>query len=104
MRSFESSPEAQLKRMDEAGIFGGCVFSIRPKEMNPKTGLDFEERLNQVLDWCRPFPDRLFPVLWIHPFEEDILKKVHIAAERGITAFKIICNNFYIYEEKPSCL
>ncbi len=88
-----------LNNMQKAGVTGGCIFSNNPKEYDEKTGTDFEERLKEVLSWTRG-SSVLFPVMWIHPDEPDILTNVHRAAESGIMAFKIICNNFYVYEEK----
>ena len=96
------TPQALLEAMDKAGIYGGCVFSAPPAEMKmPESEADFESRLNRVLGWANGFEDRIFPVMWIHPNEEDILNKIDLAVEKGIAAFKIICTDFYIYEEKP---
>lgn len=92
-------PRELLQKLEDAGIYGCCVFSNEPKEFSSADGSDFEERLNSVLDCTKGYEDRLFPVLWIHPYEENILEKVHIAVSRGICAFKIICNSFYVYEE-----
>lgn len=92
-------PKALIEKLEEAGLYGCCVFSNEPREFNATTGSDFEERLDSVLACTKGYEDRLFPVLWIHPYEENVLEKVHIAAERGICAFKIICNSFYVYEE-----
>lgn len=97
------SPSDLIEKMNKAGVFGGCVFSNCPKEYGTE-GTSFEERLEEVFSWTRGYEDRLFPVLWIHPYEENIMEKVKIAKERGIVAIKIICNNFYIYEEKPMAL
>lgn len=89
-----------LSNMEKAGIYGGCVFSNRPKEIDEDLGTSFEERLKEALAWAKGYEDRIFPVLWIHPYEENILEKLHVAADAGIAAFKIICNNFYVYEEQ----
>lgn len=100
LRSLNANPEKILAEMEKAGVYGGCLFSLRPKENNPEIGVDFEVRLNDVLNVVKGYEDRLFPVLWIHPYEDDVINKIHIAAERGIAAFKIICENFYVYEDK----
>lgn len=92
-------PAKLIEAMDAAGIYGGCIFSNWPKEANPALGTSFEERLNEVLEWTRGYEDRLFSVLWIHPYEEDIHKKIRIAVEQGVCAFKIICTNFFVNEE-----
>ena len=66
--------EGILKRMETAGVYGGCIFSERPHE-----GVTFEERLEGVMTWTKGYEERLFPVMYIHPDEEDILQKIHIA-------------------------
>lgn len=92
------APEDLLRKMDLAGVYGGCIFSNRPTEYNTVYGTGFDDRLREVLDWCKGYEDRLFPVLWIHPHEKDALSRVHIAADNGIAAFKIICKHFYVYD------
>ncbi len=100
------NPEGFLAQMDRAGIWGGCVFSNIPKIPGNHTGTHFEEgtdfdtRIRELQAWTRGYEDRLFPVLWIHPDEENILENLDRAVEAGVCAFKIICNNFYVYEEK----
>lgn len=89
-----------IERMTEAGVYGGCVFSTPPKEAKDICYKDFDERLEEVLSLTAPHKDRLFPILWIHPYEENIMKKIDIAVEKGIDGFKIICNDFYVYDEK----
>ena len=98
--NYSPSPETLLAEMEKTGVYGGCIFSNWPKEANAETGTSFEERLEEVFSWTRGYEDRLFPVLWIHPYEEDIINKVRKAAEAGIAAFKIICTNFYVYDDK----
>jgi len=102
----ETNPKELIEKMDKAGVYGGCIFSNMPiedgsqKEDGTNAGTTFEERLNEVLSWCEGYEDRLFPVLWIHPYEENILENVHTAISKGICAFKMICSNYYVYEEK----
>lgn len=96
----KTNPQLLLDHMDDAGVYGGCIFSRPPLEYDTSIGADFESRLREVLTCCSYAPDRLFPILWIHPDEENTFEKVKIAAERGICGFKIICNNFFIYEER----
>ncbi len=98
------SPKDILLKMEKAGICGGCIFSNKPYINKPGTifedGTSFDERLNEVLEWTKGYEDRLFPVIWIHPEEENIIANIHKAAQAGICGFKIICNDFYVYEEK----
>lgn len=97
-------PESLIADMDKAGIYGGCVFSNCPNIIDEETGSDFESRLAEALAWTKGYEDRLFPVLWIHPHEENIIENVKKASEAGIAAFKIMCNNFYVYEERSMAL
>ena len=96
----EAKPEALLSAMDAVGVYGGAVFSASPYEAIPDRSATFEERLEEALAWSKGTDGRIVPVLWIHPYEENIIEKIHIAKEAGIRAFKIICTNFYVYEEK----
>lgn len=99
-------PEGILTQMNKAGVWGGCVFSNIPKIPGDHKGTHFEEgtdfdtRIRELQAWTKGYEDRLFPVLWIHPDEENILENLDRAVEAGVCAFKIICNNFYVYEEK----
>lgn len=94
-------PETLLASLEKAGVEGCCVFSNRPVEATKEIGTPFESRLAEVLKWSKGYEDRIIPVLWIHPYEENIIEKIHIAVDAGVAAFKIICTDFYIYEDKP---
>ena len=94
------NPKLLVEKLDEAGIYGACVFSNWPKRCNEELGTSFDERLNEVLSWTKDYKDRLYPVMWIHPYEEDIINNIKKAVKSGIAAFKIICTDFYVYEEE----
>ena len=93
-------PEKLLEELGKAGVWGCSVISNRPKEMSADTGTDFDTRLKEITEWTMGYGDRLIPILWIHPREEGILEKIDIAANAGVAAFKVICNNFYVGENK----
>ena len=93
------TPKKLISDMDAAGIYGGCVFSNLPDRTNPKTGTNFESRLEEVLSWCRGYENRLFPIMYIHPYEDDIINKIHRAVDSGIVGFKMICTDYFVYEE-----
>lgn len=102
-------PEKLLCEMEKAGIYGGCVFSAPPavQSIDPDYlggGATFEERLNELMGWCEPSDGRLFPVMWVHPYEEGILENAERAVKEGVRAFKLICGNYYVYDEKCMAL
>ena len=93
-------PQRLLSELEDAGVWGCGILSNRPKEMTADIGTDFDTRLAEVLGWAKGYEDRIFPILWIHPDEEGICEKVKIAAKAGISAFKVICNNFFVGDTK----
>ncbi len=93
-------PEDCLARMDRAGVSGGSIFSPFPESPIDSSGVSYEMRINTILEWTRGYEDKLFPVLWIHPFEKDAIDKVKDAVECGVSAFKMICDCYYVYEKK----
>ena len=103
-RKANADPTALIGAMNEAGVFGGCVFSAPPKEqaiVGLGGGASYEERIAELRGWCEGQKDRIFPVMWIHPYEEDIIETVHRAAKDGVRAFKMLCSDYYVYEERP---
>ncbi len=99
MMQEENDREQFLAKLEKAGVWGSVVFSLSPQACP-----DFQKRLDHVLTFTAPCPGRLFPFLWIHPHEDGILEKVDEAASRGIMGFKIICNDFYVYEDRSIAL
>lgn len=101
-RMQSGDPKELLAKMEKAGVYGGCVFSNKPYIPGEpyKTVYSFEERMEEVLNWTKDYPDRLFPVVWVHPDEENLIENLSKAKEKGICAFKMIANDYYVYEEK----
>ena len=99
-----NSSSKLLDSMSEAGVYGGCVFSNPPLREDSVNGTSFEERVAEVLKWSSDSKGRIFPVLRIHPYEENIFENVKKAAEAGIVAFKFIASDYYVYEERPMAL
>jgi len=96
--SRQHDDEKMLSNMNNAGVWGMCVFSNEPKRSNPKTGTAFDERMDEVLSLTSTSPDRLFPVMWVHPDEENIHKNIRKAVDAGVVAFKMICSDYYVYD------
>ncbi len=90
-----------LDKMAESGVYGGGIISPCPMESSADLyRLPFKERLENVLSWKED--NRLFPILWVHPEEKDVIANVKVAKNAGISAFKIICDTFPVYSE--NCL
>ena len=90
-----------LERMEKAGVYGGAIISQAPEESTEDSStLPFKQRLENVLEWTKNQEGRLFPVLWIHPFEKDAIAKVKEAKKSGISAFKMICDTYPVYCEE----
>lgn len=92
----KKSEESITERLDCAGIYGACVLSENPK----KCGKDFATRLGELLSFTAQCKERLFPIFWIDPYEENVFEKIDKAVESGVMGFKIMCSEFYVYEEK----
>lgn len=97
----EAKPQYLLEQMEKGGVWGGALISPCPEEATANLlKLPYKERLNNLLQWTRDYDGRLFPVLWVHPFEKDVCKIVKDAAAEGVKAFKIICDTFPVYCEE----
>ena len=94
---------ALLEKLGSVGITHACIFSDSPLEdptQYTNRGASFEARMERVLAWCEGTNGRLLPVLWIHPDERGIQKKVRTAVEHGIVAFKQIPYNYRASDKK----
>ncbi len=105
----KADPETFLKQLEEAGLYGACVFSPRPALVREgrnsyPTDATFEERLETLASWTKGYEGRLFPIMYMHPYEENAIEKVRLAVEAGVVGFKLTCDSYYIYEEKPMAL
>ena len=89
-------PEKLLRSMAEAGVVGGCVFSIDPADPN----FTYEQRMENLFAWVKGYEERLFPVAWMHPYEEKIEEKILDAIARGVVAFKFIPDTYHVADEK----
>lgn len=99
-RNYRDNPKANqqavMKGLREAGMDGGVIFSVDPLQFSDWT---FERRLKDVMDTCEG-EKNLFPFFWINPMEEDALSQVDRAVTAGIDGFKMICSNYYPYDQQ----
>jgi len=91
-----ADPEAYVAKLEKAGVYGSAVFSPSPH----RGGLTLRERLDFVVNFCKDYPGRLFPVLFIHPDDDGAAEVAKEAADRGIAGFKMICGNYCVSEPK----
>jgi predicted TIM-barrel fold metal-dependent hydrolase len=87
-------------KLKSIGGRGAIIFSSPPESFfNASRKRPFQERLNNVLEWCDD-EEGLHPFLWLDPIADDATKQVRLACEKGIAGFKIICDRFYPSDAK----
>lgn len=89
-------PKGLLQKMEAGGVWGGCVFSVDPVD----PGFTYEQRMENLFAWVEGYENRLFPVAWLHPHENDIEKQISDCAKRGVAAFKFIPDTYTVQDEK----
>lgn len=93
-------PEKFIAELEKSGFYGGCIFSS-PSDVPKKShGISFEERLDELDRWTKGYEGRLFPIIWMHPTEENAIEKVKIAVDRGVAGFKFILHDIYAGDER----
>ena len=94
-------PGALIENFEKSGTYGGCVFSTRPNVSDYHgIGLDFKARLRQLDGWSHGYEDRIYPVIWMHPDEGDVLEKIRIADEHGVAGYKFIATSYSPSEDR----
>ncbi len=83
-----------------SALVKAAAFSVSPGLPPFKSVGTIAERTTDILQLCKDHPDRLYPVLYIHPDEENVIEEVKKASERGIVAYKMICNTYYVGDQK----
>ena len=97
-----SSAAEFMKRAEEAGVFGGFIFSLAPYRYRQlPEAKDWNRRLEFILEYTSQTPG-FYPFFWIDPTADDAEKQVAAAVEKGIAGFKVICSDFYP-EEGMKC-
>ncbi len=94
------APEKFIAELEKAGFYGGCIFSSPPDVIGTKPAIDFEKRLDELDRWTKGYEDRIFPVIWMHPTEENAVEKVKIAVDRGVAGFKFILHDIDAGDER----
>ncbi len=98
--SLKPDPAKFITELEKSGFYGGCIFSEIPLEASPDHGMSYEDRMRLVFEWTKGYEDRIFPVLWMHPYEENAFERVEDAVKRGIAGFKFILHDCYANEER----
>lgn len=96
-----SSAAELISKLDAASVTGANIISVPPNGyVFSKEPADYEERVASLLSFVSEYPDRLIPSLFIHPDEESVLDKIDDAVSRGVRGFKMMCSDYYVYEDK----
>ena len=99
----EDPKEDFIKALDKAGMSKAMVLAPHPNSFRfndkdkPVTSSD---RLGRLMKFASQ-SDRIIPIYWIDPLEDDALKQVDMAVEAGVKGFKVICNRHYPGDERP---
>ncbi len=89
-----------IERLQRAGVDGGIIISFAPQAF--RSALDSgstTSRLDELFSWCKAGPD-FYPFYWVDPLEKDAIEQIEQAVERGVTGFKMICDRYYISDER----
>ena len=100
-RHGEPCADGLLEKMEKAGVYGGVFLSPAPMEYRKGKyvcQLPYRERIERLFQWTAPSNGRLFPFLWVHPYEKDALEIIKEGAKEGVMGYKMICDSFYVYE------
>ena len=97
------SKEGLIKGLDAAGISKCMLLAPHPNSFifrGQKLSRSSKERLDALMEYAQ-FSERIIPIYWIDPLEEDALEQVDMAVDAGLIGFKVICNRFYPADERP---
>lgn len=92
-----------MEQAGSAGVSGGIVISEHPRCFERGGGdpaFSTEARLDCLFARTRGSTD-LYPFFWIDPMERDAGEQVREACNRGVMGFKVICGQFYPYDDRP---
>jgi len=98
------SPKTFREKTRSAGIVGGNIFSPVPHyELGAAQGdYRWQARLEFVLQFTSEL-ENFSPFFWFDPTENDAVRQIETAVERGIQGFKIICEGYYPKDCIPAC-
>lgn len=88
------------RRYEAAGVSGGVIISFPPPAADSVRKLTSAQRLDNLMFWCAAGP-AWHPFYWIDPLEADAPGQIGEAVKRGVAGFKVICDRFYPYEDRP---
>jgi len=90
-----------VKRLEQAGVAGGIVFSPPPAVFgNEKsTAAGVRENIDKVIDLAKDVAG-LYPFYWIDPVDDGADEQACMAAEAGVAGFKVICCRHYPQDDR----
>ncbi len=83
-------------KLKDSGIDGGIILSVNPG--NGKS--DFRKCIADVMEYSAGLSGFL-PFFWVDAIAGNAVEQVEEALEAGIAGFKVICDRYYPYEDKP---
>jgi len=87
------------KRLEASGVSGGAVISYPPAANYTGEAFPWGERLKEVVDFAET-DEKLYPMFWIDPMQDDAKDQVDAACKNCIDGFKIICDAFLVSDKK----
>lgn len=105
-----TSKEGFLRALDAAGVDKAVLFSYQPASFSASAAAggggakenvpDPAAALKDLMEWAA-YSDRIVPMFWIDPLDEDAQEQVDRAVAAGVAGFKAICNRYYPGDGRP---
>ena len=90
----KKDPSLLMQQLAEAGMIGSVVISLPPPAFPAiAQPMPARDRLDDLMAFTEHH-NKLYPLFWVDPMENDALEQVGAAAAQGVAGFKVICNNY----------
>ncbi len=97
----KKDPALFMQRLAEAGMDGAAVISLPPPASFPGVAelASAVHRLDDLMSFTERH-DKLYPLFWIDPMENDAVEQVAESAAQGVAGFKVICNSYDVADPR----
>ncbi len=100
LTSEEGKPQELLDNLKIAGLDGAVVLSLPPSSLRKLfPTLPPTERLDHLFYWTDT-SQTLYPFYFLDPTDDDAMDQIHLAVDRGVMGFKVMCDHYYPAEPK----